>query len=116
MNWFIGHLIGDYLLQNDWMAMNKKSLSWKGFFCCFVHCFLWTISIMVCTGWKWWIVIPVFYSHWIFDRTDFVVRYMNLIGAWARWDKKSETFVFPYLIMDNTMHMVCLWLISKFLA
>jgi len=23
----IGHLVGDYLLQNDWMALNKKKRS-----------------------------------------------------------------------------------------
>ena len=30
----IGHLVGDYLLQNDWMALNKKASSLH----CAVHC------------------------------------------------------------------------------
>lgn len=24
MHWIFAHLIGDYIFQNDWMAMNKK--------------------------------------------------------------------------------------------
>lgn len=112
MNWFIGHIIGDYLLQNDWMAMKKKQSTLH----CVIHCLLYTLAVMVCTGWHLWLAPVVFASHYVFDRTMLVVKYMDLTGAWARWDKKSETFVFPYLIMDNTMHLVCLWLISKFLA
>lgn len=27
MNWLIGHLVGDYLLQNDWQAQGKKKSS-----------------------------------------------------------------------------------------
>lgn len=30
----VGHLVGDYLLQNDYMALNKK----KSSFHCMVHC------------------------------------------------------------------------------
>lgn len=26
----IGHLVGDYLLQNDWMALNKKKAGHLG--------------------------------------------------------------------------------------
>ena len=110
MNYLIGHLIGDYLLQNDWMAMNKK----KSNFHCFVHCFLYTVAVMICTGWFWFYSIPVFLSHWIFDRTTLVVRYMDLIGAWKRIDRKSEMFTFAYLIIDNTFHLVCLFIINLF--
>ncbi len=28
MHWIYAHLIGDYLLQNDWMAKGKKQKSW----------------------------------------------------------------------------------------
>lgn len=24
MHWIFAHLIGDYLIQNDWMALHKK--------------------------------------------------------------------------------------------
>ena len=46
----VGHLIGDYLLQNDWMAMNKKKSGENGWTACWVHCSLYTLAVMICTG------------------------------------------------------------------
>ena len=60
----IGHLVGDYLLQNDWMALNKKwkpnpypVFSWKwwftnedGMMSCYVHCFLWATAVCLFAG------------------------------------------------------------------
>lgn len=39
----VGHLVGDYLLQNDWQAQGKKQSSWI----CSVHCVLWSASVML---------------------------------------------------------------------
>jgi hypothetical protein len=41
----IGHLVGDFLLQNDWMAANKKKNSWV----CLLHCLIWTAWVC-CLG------------------------------------------------------------------
>lgn len=108
MDWFIGHLIGDYLLQNDWMALNKKSRSWP----CAVHCFLWTASVMACTMWPWWIFHALFITHFIQDRTDIV--------RWLMVHKGQEKFAQPpmapwsIVVVDNVLHLVVLWVVSKF--
>lgn len=67
----IGHLVGDYLLQNDWMALGKKRTSfpdspddwnrpvWELFkffnrwfsLPCFVHSMIWTLTVMGFAGW-----------------------------------------------------------------
>lgn len=36
----IGHLVGDYLFQTDWMAQNKKAPGESGADACIVHCFI----------------------------------------------------------------------------
>ena len=40
----VGHLIGDYLLQNDPMAAGKKQNPWI----CTVHCLVWTLCVWGC--------------------------------------------------------------------
>ena len=43
VNLLFGHLVGDYLLQNKWIAMNKSGNTFK----CFIHCIIYTFC--VCT-------------------------------------------------------------------
>jgi len=40
--WIYAHLIGDYLIQNDWMALNKKKNSWI----CLVHVLTYMIPFL----------------------------------------------------------------------
>jgi hypothetical protein len=40
------HAVGDYLIQNDWMAQNKKKLTWLGELACQIHCI--TYSLPFC--------------------------------------------------------------------
>ncbi|WP_301108119.1 DUF3307 domain-containing protein [Sporosarcina sp.] len=37
----LGHLVGDYLLQTSWMAMNK-AYKWLPLL---THCFIYTLSV-----------------------------------------------------------------------
>jgi hypothetical protein len=117
MDWFIGHIIGDYLLQTDWMAMNKKKKGLSGLIPCFVHCLLYTIAVVIATGWYDNVlkVILVFLSHIILDRTYLAVKYMTLLGSFKRIisDKDNPHALWCYLIIDNTWHLFFLWLISK---
>lgn len=121
MDFFIAHLVGDYLLQNDWMAMNKKKPSWFGFLTCFVHCLIYTVLVMLFTGW--WkadnyalIWGLVFLSHWVFDRTYLALKWMDLYGSWKRMSNDDPNKVFAYIWVDNSFHLILLWLISKFIA
>lgn len=111
MDWLIGHLVGDYLLQNDWMANNKKVKKLSGELACNVHCLLWTLSVLLFTGWwEWKLAILVFLSHYILDRTGIVKWWVNTFNN----TKKSPGWV--YILTDNTLHLVFLYLIDKFVA
>ena len=135
MNFFswllLGHMIGDYLLQNKWMAMNKSGSTWK----CTVHCLLYTFAVAISTLhyislWQWWAVI--FISHFVIDRWSLADKWLGFINGRSLTDyitngKKDipsemdqENYhalrggfvALVYAATDNTMHlilMVCGW-------
>jgi hypothetical protein len=125
----IGHLVGDYLLQNDWMALNKKK--WKNScpinclehrildcfnFPCFVHCVLWTLAVCLFSGWH---SIPViaflFVTHYIQDRTQIIGWWMRL--KWKDQSKFAEPPMAPWslIVVDNVWHIVTIWAVWKLL-
>jgi len=121
MDYFIGHLIGDYLLQNDWQAMNKKSMSLKGWITCSIHSILYTLAVCLCTSWwRWYLILLVFLSHFPIDKTYIVAKYMRLVGAFKRViDDPAVDMnhkVWAYLFVDNTVHLTLLWLIARYAA
>ena len=79
----IGHLVGDYLLQNDWMAMEKK----RNPMVAVCHAYIWTASVTLFSG---WLLIPegrgaivalaLLITHFVQDHTMIVHWWMKLIG------------------------------------
>ncbi|MFD2171208.1 DUF3307 domain-containing protein [Tumebacillus lipolyticus] len=108
MEWLVGHLIGDYLLQNDWMVHHKKEKTLKGELACNLHCAIWTFCVLLCTGWwDWTHAILVFGSHYLLDRTGFVYWYVNRINL-------ERPAAWLYIVVDNVMHLLALFLIDKY--
>lgn len=109
VDWLIAHLIGDYLLQNDWMAQNKKLRSWP----CFVHVAIYSATMWAMTQWPPWAMLVVFATHFVQDRTGFVKWYMLLIGQ----SKFVEPPMAPWsiIVVDNVMHIVVLYGIDRLL-
>jgi hypothetical protein len=64
------HLIGDYVLQSDYIATNKG----KNWYELFVHCFLYCIPFYFVFGFCWQLYV-VFIAHLIVDPLK------------ARWNK-----------------------------
>jgi hypothetical protein len=107
----IGHLVGDYLLQNDWMALNKK----KRMLPCAVHCTLWTLSVCLFAGWVSIPAIAVLWgTHFIQDRT-------NIIEFWMTKINRQPEFVKPpfspwsLIVVDNIWHIVAVWAVWRFI-
>lgn len=102
----IGHLAGDYLFQNDWMALNKKQHS----FHCAVHCFIWSLCVTAFAGW-WspWTFAVLFTTHFIQDRSGLISAWMNLIGQRQFRDAMKPWSI---IIVDNIWHIVTLWFIA----
>lgn len=108
----VGHCVGDYILQNDWMAKNKKLRFWP----CFVHAMIYTCSVMFFSGWMlshdWLpILFAVLIPHYLIDRSKFV--------GWYMWVFHQDDFAKPPLApwstiaVDNSFHFVCLWIVAS---
>ena len=132
----LGHLVGDYLLQNQWMALNKSKNTMLGWIAAFVHAVSYTCAVCLIM-WNWdplWIIL-VFNSHFWIDKFALGERYKKLIGSSTLkefvhrheqgldsihiYDDKPEITrreiieggfaALTYTITDNTMHILLMW-------
>ena len=132
----VGHLLGDYILQNDWMASNKTNplpilsgnsclepllpsyqdaaRKWRtGNLACLVHCVLYTLAVWSCSFW-WmplWGLMFCFAVHFPVDR-------FRLAGWWMRNVSGQAAFAngplapWSIIVVDNTFHLLTLFLIA----
>ena len=104
MHWIYAHMIGDYLLQNDWMALNKKKSSWV----CAIHIAAYLLPFYF-TGLLWWQIALIGLQHFLQDRTQFVVWLMKVKG--------SEQFgsgpcaPWSVIVTDNILHILFMALV-----
>ncbi len=132
----VGHLIGDYIVQNDWMAANKgiphpgekplenepmSSALWAmdcerwhiGHFACFTHCLCYTLAVWACSFWwmPWWGLAVCFVVHFPIDR-------FRLAGWWMRNVSGQKAFAdgplspWSIIVVDNTIHLATLFVIG----
>jgi hypothetical protein len=81
--WFqllLGHLVGDYLLQAEWMAMNKSKNTLEGWYAAVIHCYIYTFAVCI---FMWnlqpiWI-LAVFLSHFPIDKFSLGEKYMHYL-------------------------------------
>ena len=101
MHWIYAHLIGDYIIQNDWMAMNKK----KSTPICLVHIATYMIPFLWC-GFNWWQMLLIAAQHFVLDRTNIVMWFMKVKGS----EGFATGVCFPWSVItvDNAMHF--LWM------
>lgn len=127
----LGHIVGDYFFQNDWMALNKKSRNLP----CFMHVLVWTASVCV-------FIIPElsvvsvqsslifllinFVTHFAIDRTYIVDSFLHLIRgkSYQRAQNSNNgserTYAIAYTVLvqtvvDNAIHLTFLYLSAKLL-
>lgn len=121
----LGHLVGDYLLQTKYMALTKSKSGYRAALTCTYHVALYTIAVCA----FWWTVNPlvamlIFVPHWIIDRWSLANHWLRLIGGrtfegaytsprrYRDFDVAFTAIV--YTVTDNTMHLICMWLVIKF--
>ena len=64
------HGIGDYFLQTDYQALNKKKAGWIGLWACLKHCITYSLPFLFIGSWR--AVLVIFITHFIIDRTNLV--------------------------------------------
>ena len=113
MNALLLHLIGDYVTQSDWMALNKT----KSTFAAFCHAMVYSLPFLLIGSWQALIVICA--THLLIDRfriARYVVFAKNFLGwPWPRWedckatgypsDRPAWMTVWLMIIADNTLHL-----------
>lgn len=106
MHYIFAHLIGDYLLQNDWMAQNKKGSS----FHCLVHVICYMIPFLFCSLAPWQF-LAIAIQHYALDRTNFVDWFMK----WKGQGKFASPPCWPWsvIVMDNIMHILWIELVVQ---
>ena len=118
---FVAHLVGDYIIQSDRMALEKtKSSLWAA-----IHAATYTLPFWFFTCAKsWQALLFIAATHFIIDRwrlARYVVWAKNAIGgSYTPWADCKETgykysrhLAAPWLttwllfIADNTLHLIC---------
>lgn len=106
MHWIYAHLIGDYLLQNDWMAKGKKTSSWI----CLVHIATYLLPFLFC-GLQWWQVAAIGAQHFAQDRTRAVVWMLNATGKGDF--AKPPMAPWSIIVTDNVLHILFMaWIVT----
>ncbi|WP_235827899.1 DUF3307 domain-containing protein [Brevibacillus migulae] len=101
----LAHLIGDYLLQTEWMAKYKAE-RWKPLL---THCFVYTLVVAVVAflfipgGLSWWAIGFIFVTHVILDRRGFIsFWYKRVMGV---TDDRNKWLM---IMADQIFHLVIL--------
>lgn len=125
----LGHMVGDYLLQSTMMATTKgQSKTWQGWAWCFLHSVIYTAAICVFL-WNFdsLFFLLIFNSHFWIDKFSLAEKWGQLTGgrtfakAAAEPDEAKRPFSIAftclvYVAVDNTMHLLLMWGILKWLV
>ena len=121
----VGHMIGDFCIQNDWMAANKANVydknrpdclshHRKGYLACAIHCLLYTLAVFVCSFW-WmpiWGLIVCFTVHWFIDRFRLAKRWVNTKISGQQGFANGPLAPWSVIGVDNTWHLATLFIIG----
>jgi hypothetical protein len=105
----LAHFVGDYVLQNDWMA-NEKTKSTP---VALLHVCLYSTPFLFIVGVSWELLI-IAGTHFFIDRFRLATYWIKLIN----WNWKSKNFGFAddkpmwmsvwlMIIYDNVFHVLC---------
>ena len=88
---FFCHLVPDFWLQSDWMALNKSKKTLN----CLVHCLIYTACfLLLTTSWKALLFIGI--THFILDRWPIIIKRM----IW--WKNHFPTMEYPQFSYCDT--------------
>ncbi len=101
----LGHLTGDWMLQNDWMARHKSRDPFR--LPCLLHCLVYTAVMTATIYWllpqeaarQWPLAATIlFLSHWLIDGFQLAARWGAIAG-------QSNTY-FVRIVVDQTFHLL----------
>ncbi len=104
----VGHLLGDFVFQNDWIAKEKKRSSEV----CFFHALVWTFCVVCCAGWQdhHWAIATLLITHFIQDRFNLIPWYMDAVGQ--REFRTGPCSPWSVIVVDQVWHIVTIYAID----
>lgn len=139
MGLIVGHLVGDYILQNDWMAKNKtnphpghkpyptESITlgyeylknrrsyWLGHLACSTHCWAYTLAVWAFSYWwmPWWGLMIMGMVHFPIDRWRLAKVWMEKVAGQSYFaSKEHPLYPWSIVVVDNTFHIVTLFIVG----
>lgn len=105
------HLLGDYVTQNEWQAVNKTKNTSLGYVACLVHATLYSLPFLFLGSMSAFSVIYI--SHFFIDK----YRLATYVVAIKNWNFSEKNFGFsestpPWMsfwlliIVDNILHLL----------
>jgi hypothetical protein len=117
----VAHLVGDYFLQSDWMALNKQRNDLTGWAAVTIHAITYTLPFLLLTQSVAALAI-IAGSHLVIDHfklapyISYVKNFLAPPSWWFKWkDCKATGYnperpafisVWLSIIVDNTMHLL----------
>jgi fatty acid desaturase len=105
---FVGHRIGDYLLQTDWQAQNKAKVAWERWKHCIVYSLaiaaLMLISFNILT--VIWVFAMTFFEHYFIDSRKPIVWWKTTLERIVG-NKQFDIVKMPFFVLieiDQTVH------------
>lgn len=101
----VGHMVGDFVFQSDWMATHKAHRSSV----CAVHVLVYVICVAGFTrfAWPWWVYLLIGAHHFITDRFRCARLSMDVMGQ--RGFATGPLAPWSVVVIDQTMHLIALW-------
>jgi hypothetical protein len=115
MEQLLAHLVGDYILQTHWMAVNKVKKTWVAL----THAAYYTVPFFFVTTSIYALSI-ICVTHAIIDRfsiAKYVTMYKNDHYADNGYPKETPIWLSTWLIiiLDNTIHLCLNYFAIKYL-
>lgn len=103
----VAHMVGDYAVQNDFMAQNKTKKGWRGRFACAIHAAAYTGAFAAMSALKGKplrlrTLAAIGGTHYIIDRNRIAARTMEYTGQRGFRDNMGP---WSTILVDNTYHI-----------
>jgi hypothetical protein len=111
----IGHFIGDWAFQNEWMVRHKQEALFNR--AVFVHCTIYT-SVLLLVVWLYnpatnsaphilFFTATTYITHWLIDATNAAKYWMHVL--------QQSDALFVRIVVDQIFHIFILALLANFL-
>lgn len=122
----LGHLLGDYIFQNDYMAWGKTSRPptnqftppwYRPHLICALHCVAYTLGVWVAVypvhSFPWWFYAATCAIHWPIDRYRLAVWWMTNVSGQSAF-ANGPCSPWSIIVVDNVFHLVTLYVLALF--